>query len=550
MHEDYNKNGDTNNDIAVLELTNEITGVTPIKMLTPEMEATLTDGFEFTVMGWGNTDTENPQYPNILREVVVPLYNREACAATYPQLTEQMICAGLVEGGKDSCQGDSGGPLVFQREGEWYQAGVVSFGNGCAEANNPGVYARVSQFNDWITAKTAGVSYPQFIRNGFVELEYDEVVDIEIKNVGQTAYQVTGVNVDDVNNIAPVTITNNTCENQSLEYNQTCTVSVKVAASNVGEGSFQVNLTTNKAENTDVPLFFRMNSLASESLDVATHAGSSDSIAWWGGGDANWESQTTKVVSGDSAIASGTITDQQASVLLATINSDSVNKFSFQYLVESEQDYDFLQVRHNNNVVLNASGTSETEFQTFTVDLSPGKDRIALIYVKDSTDEDEVGADKAFVDNISVEITNQAPVAAVAASTITAESGNNITLDASSSTDPEADQLTYAWVQVSGPSVELSNATQASITVATPDVSEESTLVFEVTVTDTAGSTSKASVTVTVQPKPAEQPTTPAPTNPAPTTPSSSGGGSFGGILLLIASLAIFRRVNLHQSQQ
>ncbi|KAG8006577.1 Enteropeptidase, partial [Nibea albiflora] len=58
---------------------------------------------------------------------------------------EHMICAGLDEGGKDSCQGDSGGPMVSKSNSKWVQAGVVSFGRGCAEANFPGVYARVSQ---------------------------------------------------------------------------------------------------------------------------------------------------------------------------------------------------------------------------------------------------------------------------------------------------------------------------------------------------------------------------------------------------------------------
>merc|ERR1719387_1210144 len=62
-----------------------------------------------------------------------------------------MICAGVEGGGKDSCQGDSGGPLFLKKAdgSELVQVGVVSWGNECANAAFPGVYARVSQFASW-----------------------------------------------------------------------------------------------------------------------------------------------------------------------------------------------------------------------------------------------------------------------------------------------------------------------------------------------------------------------------------------------------------------
>lgn len=94
-----------------------------------------------------------------LQEVRVPVMSQETCRKSKygaNRITDNMLCAGYTEGGKDSCQGDSGGPLhVSHNETKTYQlAGIVSWGEGCARPNAPGVYTRVTQHLDWIEKRT------------------------------------------------------------------------------------------------------------------------------------------------------------------------------------------------------------------------------------------------------------------------------------------------------------------------------------------------------------------------------------------------------------
>ena len=91
----------------------------------------------------------------MLKFVSVPLIPNENCTTPHTAydtslITSNMICAGYLEGGKDSCQGDSGGPLMVPNNESAVVYGIVSFGYGCAQPDAPGVYSRVANYINWI----------------------------------------------------------------------------------------------------------------------------------------------------------------------------------------------------------------------------------------------------------------------------------------------------------------------------------------------------------------------------------------------------------------
>jgi len=77
---------------------------------------------------------------------------------SWDKVDRSMICAGVEGGGKDACSGDSGGPLVTLLSGRYNLIGVVSWGEGCALPDFPGVYGRVTSISDWIQQNTADAS--------------------------------------------------------------------------------------------------------------------------------------------------------------------------------------------------------------------------------------------------------------------------------------------------------------------------------------------------------------------------------------------------------
>lgn len=161
IHPDYDfvENYD---DIAVLTLEKEVPvsrSLLPICLPEAELSnrAKLT-GQSAMVLGWGHTSYGGIN-SRVLQQATVPIVDTAECNSIYKKIpsgtfsrgiTNNFLCAGLEEGGKDACQNDSGGPLQIKDGNRFVQVGIVSFGYGCAEPGYPGVYTRVGPYVPWI----------------------------------------------------------------------------------------------------------------------------------------------------------------------------------------------------------------------------------------------------------------------------------------------------------------------------------------------------------------------------------------------------------------
>lgn len=151
-HPNYN-NETLDSDIALLELYDAVEGRALLDIFSGTRDLVGATG---TVMGWGRT-SNGGSYSPVLMQVDLTLVSLPTCKTAYmdnagytdADFTLNMRCAG--DEGKDSCQGDSGGPLIVKNGlDKWALAGIVSWGDKCAEPGLYGVYTRVENFLGWI----------------------------------------------------------------------------------------------------------------------------------------------------------------------------------------------------------------------------------------------------------------------------------------------------------------------------------------------------------------------------------------------------------------
>ena len=125
--------------------------------------------FFSTVQGWGQVGGDAKQSA-VLQQAAMPVVPNTVCAAKLDsspfgglktdnrtwKVTSKMLCAG--DAGRTetgACYGDSGGPFQCQNSaGQWVVQGIVSWGDpNCSSRWHYSVFARVSEFRDWIERK-------------------------------------------------------------------------------------------------------------------------------------------------------------------------------------------------------------------------------------------------------------------------------------------------------------------------------------------------------------------------------------------------------------
>jgi chitinase len=78
------------------------------------------------------------------------------------------------------------------------------------------------------------------------------------------------------------------------------------------------------------------------------------------------------------------------------------------------------------------------------------------------------------------------------------DEGDTVTLTGAASTDSDGTIASYSWTQIAGPTVALDTPNAVTCDFTAPEVSELTTMTFELTVTDNSGATNTDTVNIYV----------------------------------------------------
>uniref|UniRef100_A0A674N384 complement subcomponent C1r n=1 Tax=Takifugu rubripes TaxID=31033 RepID=A0A674N384_TAKRU len=163
IHPEYNNSDglDRDNDIALIRLQQPLTfnaAIMPICL--PAENRKYVAGMMGVASGFGIVDIYPLRIPKNLNYAELPVVDQETCRHSFtelkkrrhnlPRLTDNMFCVGLPEGGQSSCLGDNGGPFALSDDGQFWAAGIDSWGVDCGKQGTYRVYTKVANYLDWI----------------------------------------------------------------------------------------------------------------------------------------------------------------------------------------------------------------------------------------------------------------------------------------------------------------------------------------------------------------------------------------------------------------
>ncbi|XP_013919535.1 PREDICTED: urokinase-type plasminogen activator [Thamnophis sirtalis] len=170
IHEQYlQENEDYNNDIALIKIRSssgqcaEESAIVKTICL-PSEDLMLRDNSLCEVSGYGKENKSAIFYSRVLKSATVQLIPQSTCKRYYMgrNVNENMLCASHPEWKSDACSGDSGGPLTCTSNGRMVLYGIVSWGDGCAKQEKPGVYTRVTRYIPWIESHMNRIHFKSF----------------------------------------------------------------------------------------------------------------------------------------------------------------------------------------------------------------------------------------------------------------------------------------------------------------------------------------------------------------------------------------------------
>ncbi|MBL4630124.1 MAG: trypsin-like serine protease [Paraglaciecola sp.] len=398
-----------NNDIAIVELVSSVDAEAVQLADTATTKQYAMENREAIVAGWGGRvgyaagDGPTSDYPYILHEVDLVLSTNQECREVLADslntsvnntgVTDAMICAAIAEGGKGSCQGDSGGPLVINTGSGVQQVGIVSFGFGCAQGGYPGVYTRVSEFKDWISAITQGIAVTTLHDFGVGLEGVGQTTELTVSNNSESN---VGLNFE-LTGSSHFTLDASNCA--TLDAGNSCQIGISYLPTLVSDVSAQLTITAdNDQVQTSSAKVSAGASIAPASELSAIVGTESDAVTLFSGGT---NGASAWVANSDEGIESSTTGDLQDSILVAQIEGEGV--LTFEWAVSSEENsedpddpFDTLYLYVNGQLFDFISG--EVDFTEYTIELPQGSHLINWTYTKDFSAAE--GDDKGYVRNL------------------------------------------------------------------------------------------------------------------------------------------------------